>query len=458
MTKEPKPLGAACLEDSLTIVGIHDFEDTIRELARDFHFATSIPVPLLGEVALTGAASAELTRARSGTIGPVSLDGICFYVDPLGHRYGGSGRLHIEAVLGIQLQVRGNFDGRAHLHLPLEVAQASGNLSGTVIGVGELHYVSPVALQWDREGVPRLTSGPSGIDANLDLQAMLDGTLSLSALSMSIYRGAWHLINWHWGRHWPLAYTLRSAAGGASASGAQTIASEQGLSVLLQQPQFHVGALLGAALSSAQFAPAHGQAPPPNVAAGQAPGHGSTVALNDPCTDDRVQTWVDFHAQGGGGKEVVAQPLTRCPGNTKGSDPAKGAYLPGWQCVTAAKQNTLWVHAHLLHGRDKREDLHGPGDEKLNLMIADKSVNIHMYLDAESYAIRLVNQQGWVLWYDAKAAPVASEGCVADFAETITVSFGPYDLDTHVRSPAILTQQWNRQRPIPEACVTGECK
>jgi len=80
----------------------------------------------------------------------------------------------------------------------------------------------------------------------------------------------------------------------------------------------------------------------------------------------------------GRAQKVVADPLTKLPGNTKGST-ASGSPL-GWELAQAANDlvGSIWVRAHLL-----AYILHGPGNENWNLTPANKSANGQMSVDVE---------------------------------------------------------------------------
>jgi len=130
----------------------------------------------------------------------------------------------------------------------------------------------------------------------------------------------------------------------------------------------------------------------------------------------------------GQGRYVKASPLSKCPGNTIGSEPDNRIYRPQFDCITANKQRGSWVRAHLLHGRTSSSgpfNLHGPGDKPENLIIADQSLNQQMRRGAEAQAIARVWGGGEVMWYESR---VDAYGPGLDFfAQTITVRYGHYD-------------------------------
>lgn len=140
----------------------------------------------------------------------------------------------------------------------------------------------------------------------------------------------------------------------------------------------------------------------------------------------------------GQGGRVKASPLTRCPGNTIGSPPDNRIYRPQFDCITAAGQRGSWVRAHILHGRTSssgRFNLHGPGDDMRNLIIADQSLNQTMRAGAEGPAINRVWGNNEVLWYDSKVDSYAPG--LDYFAQSITVRFGAFDTTTGMEGPQL---------------------
>jgi hypothetical protein len=138
----------------------------------------------------------------------------------------------------------------------------------------------------------------------------------------------------------------------------------------------------------------------------------------------------------GQGGEVTASPLTRCPGNTRGSRPATRIYKPQFDCLRRHGQGGNWVRAHLLHGKTSSRplfNLHGPGNQMWNLIITDKSLNGLMQSGAEDPAITDVYVRNAVLWYKSKVNSYVSG--LDYFGQSITVDYGTYDTTTGTEGP-----------------------
>ncbi len=145
-------------------------------------------------------------------------------------------------------------------------------------------------------------------------------------------------------------------------------------------------------------------------------------------------THVDFiPPTGDKGNRMVAEPLTRCPGNTIGSEAKRSDpnWPYGWECIVAAHQSHLWARAHLLHG----PTLHGPGNDRRNIIIADKSINKQMSDDVELDAIRRVGLDE-VLWYEVDVNHMTGHYPRPYFAESVHMAYGTLDPVTRVRSTA----------------------
>ncbi len=124
---------------------------------------------------------------------------------------------------------------------------------------------------------------------------------------------------------------------------------------------------------------------------------------------------------------VVASPLTFLPGNTTGSSPTID--IPGWE--HAQKLNAVhdeWVKGHLLS-----EKLHGPGNEKWNLVVIDKVANGNMSKSVEQPAIKRAKElwksekeedQNTVLYYKTTYTKHGGKPPVSDFGDEITVEWG----------------------------------
>lgn len=106
---------------------------------------------------------------------------------------------------------------------------------------------------------------------------------------------------------------------------------------------------------------------------------------------DLPLTNVTFQTMNGKAYKVEANPLTKLPGNTKGSVPKEDP--PGWSALTEEQRLGSFVRAHLLN-----HHLHGPG-ESWNLTPALRWVNTTMETQAEKMAKKLVGKNK-VMYYE----------------------------------------------------------
>jgi outer membrane protein OmpA-like peptidoglycan-associated protein len=165
------------------------------------------------------------------------------------------------------------------------------------------------------------------------------------------------------------------------------------------------------------------------------------------CGDPQLPpTQVSFiPASGDRGNRVEARPLTKCPGNTVGSEPDIPALFPDlWDCIVAVDGSFKWVHAHLLHGETSgagARNLHGPGDDVRNIIFADRSINGRMSSRVEKPALDRVWDNDEVLWYEVEVNHFTGPYPRGFFAETIDMEFGSHDPITGIDGPAIVSTQ-----------------
>lgn len=120
---------------------------------------------------------------------------------------------------------------------------------------------------------------------------------------------------------------------------------------------------------------------------------------------DVPDTLVTFGGSGGT-KSVLANPLTRRPGNTVGS-PAEDV-LPGWtqqvgQQTPGAGGNLMWRRVHLLG-----DMLHGPGNNPQNLVPGSAMTNQQLRNGPEKAALDAI-VAGDTLRYEVTATPHATK-------------------------------------------------
>ncbi|SDI24361.1 hypothetical protein SAMN05421846_105163 [Chryseobacterium taeanense] len=142
-------------------------------------------------------------------------------------------------------------------------------------------------------------------------------------------------------------------------------------------------------------------------------------------TTSLLPTNVTHTTQGKKAKQVIAQPLTKIPGNTHGSSP--GSSVPvGWEQIDPDQRSDFWVRAHLLN-----HHLHGPGVE-WNLFPAHKDINKGMELAVENPAKKAVaGKDNKSYFYETNLTYGAS-----DFPTHIKVEFGEYDVKKGKRTPS----------------------
>ena len=127
---------------------------------------------------------------------------------------------------------------------------------------------------------------------------------------------------------------------------------------------------------------------------------------------------------------VLASPLTKCPGNTVGSLARRRVYRDQFRCIGKAGEGRLWYPVHLLHGRTARtgdRNLHGPGDQRWNIIIGSSSINRQIYEFAEWAAVTRVHDLNQVLWYQVNVDSYFPGN--EFFAKSISVHYGLYNTD-----------------------------
>jgi outer membrane protein OmpA-like peptidoglycan-associated protein len=126
------------------------------------------------------------------------------------------------------------------------------------------------------------------------------------------------------------------------------------------------------------------------------------------------------------GNALEAKPLTLCQGNTTGS-PAKRSdptWPYGWECIAGAggDEYKFWARAHLLH-----DGLHGPGNERKNIIISDKSINVQMERQAERQAYTRIWDQHKTIYYRVEVQHLTGDYPRPYFAESVHIEWGEMD-------------------------------
>ena len=203
-------------------------------------------------------------------------------------------------------------------------------------------------------------------------------------------------------------------------------------------------------------APNVGPQPQPAPQPQPQPGEGEEEERDPRCGAEIPLTRVTFFPGPlGQGGRVKASPLTKCPGNTIGSEPLGSIYRDQFDCINAAGQGGSWVRAHLLHGRTSSSgpfNLHGPGNTPMNLIITDQSLNQQMRRGAEAPAIGLVWGASQALWYESKV-DAYSPG-LDYFGQSITVDYGAYNTATSTEGPRLGGGTFTLKRTPPNCPAT----
>jgi hypothetical protein len=150
---------------------------------------------------------------------------------------------------------------------------------------------------------------------------------------------------------------------------------------------------------------------------------------------------------------VSANPLTRCPGNTKGSQAKETPYQAQFDCIRKAKQRRLWFPMHMLHGETRRtsgRNLHGPGDTRWNIIIGDTTMNRNMNEQVERHVLMRVFDLNQVLWFESKVNDYFPGN--EFFAKKVTVTYGLLG-PGGVKGPPLDHTPWSFETTrIPPAC------
>jgi hypothetical protein len=155
-------------------------------------------------------------------------------------------------------------------------------------------------------------------------------------------------------------------------------------------------------------------------------------------TTSLLPTNVTHTTQGKKAKEVIAQPLTKIPGNTHGSSP--GSSVPvGWEQIDPDQRSDFWVRAHLLN-----HHLHGPGVE-WNLFPAHKDINKGMELAVENPAKKAIAGKDNKSYFYETSLTYGS----GDFPIHIKVEFGEYDVSNGQRKG--VSNTYDQALEIPQA-------
>jgi hypothetical protein len=488
------PTKSLCLED-ITIVGRRTlFHKAFRHSTGDITIL-SIPleIPYIPPPTLDVFVRGEIGASVDAGIGPVTLEGLCLIYDPATHDYSGTGSVHLKGDLNGMLKLTGIVGAKAGWGcllnaIDLEVIRGEAGLTATGTARAPLD-LSATAKVSCRHGKLMLDVAAL-FKACLDLKFTLDAMLKVLLFKrFEIFSDTWNLIDRRWGHCWevPLGVTSGEISSAGCAAGAAAkalgLGASSGPPPALTGPGAGAPAAAGPAASHAEVGSVDTLSVKSlvtdlfNLARGKEVVHDKThgglptdpakdAGKENPCGDVKPDdecgskklplTHVSFFPGPlGQGGRVKASPLTRCPGNTEGSEPDNRIYKPQFECIEANGDKGFWVRAHILHGKTSSSgsrNLHGPGDDVRNLIIGDQSLNRTMRNGAEGPALDRVYDSGEALWYDSRVDSYVPG--LEFFAESITVDFGSFDTDTNTEGPRLGGGTFTRKRP-PPPCPAG---
>lgn len=423
---EESPTGyRLCLPD-IELFGRRSFRRGTSGSTRQIPiFTTTVDVPYIGPVVIHVFAQGRMSAQIGAGLGPAWLANACLDVDPYGSVYRGSAELHLKAGVDGLVKLTGIVDASANWLCLIEVLGIEGGLTATGTGEWENELIDTIEISC-RDGEIVLDNDLS-LESCLELGFDLDAHLKLRLFTFTVLEEQWNLLSESWRKCWNGIDLLALPSGGAD-------------------PSFIAPAIGIAALLATLFAAANPDVDTPTLPADPARESNSTNPCggdvpDEDCGSQRLPlTHVDFFPgpQGQGGR-VKASPLTRCEGNTHGSQPDQSIYATQFACIRNAGEGGRWVRAHLLHGETSGSgprNLHGPGDDMRNLIITDKSLNGTMSSRAERPALdRVHGPTEEVLWYESTVDSYAPGRDF--FGQSITVNFGSFDTNTGTEGPRL---------------------
>ena len=398
-------------------------------------FETIVDLGPAGFAALEVYARGEFAVSGRAAIDSIRLDGLCLEIDPAGPTYRGTAELHVPVALDGEIALTGTVGGALDWLCLIRALKLEGGLTGTGTVATQIELVNTAV-------VVNCADGHLDLDNSAELLAALQLGFDLAAFlrvfvfGFKVFSDTWPLASATWNREWEwdLEVLNRRGAGAGLILPALTVGAIGVVELLRflfdREPQEEDTPPSGGILSQlSRLCPTFSHDTPQVPSA--APGTCGSPSL--PLTN------VVFTGSSDRGEHVVAQPLTRCPGNTQGSPPDQSIFSNVWsQCITPAGQQNLWVRAHLLHGETSgsSQDLHGPGDTPRNLILTDKSLNGRISTQVERPAIAAVRANR-VLWYEVDVDHFADTGDRRFFGEEFHMAWGDFDPIAGTRGPAI---------------------
>ncbi|CAM1368072.1 conserved hypothetical protein [Tenacibaculum sediminilitoris] len=142
-----------------------------------------------------------------------------------------------------------------------------------------------------------------------------------------------------------------------------------------------------------------------------------------------------------------AAPLSKIPGNTRGSTPTQDPQ--GWTNIPVSLRSSgAWVRAHMLNHR-----LHGPGTRE-NLFPGTRDMNLRdMENQVEHFAKEAVWDNNQVIYYNVDVS-YGNTGVFEDIPTVVVMSFGPYNTETNLPESPTKTKRFTQAPPTTSVKVT----
>lgn len=142
-----------------------------------------------------------------------------------------------------------------------------------------------------------------------------------------------------------------------------------------------------------------------------------------------------------------AAPLSKIPGNTRGSTPTQDPQ--GWTNIPVSlRRSGAWVRAHMLNHR-----LHGPGTRE-NLFPGTRDMNLRdMENQVEHFAKEAVWDNNQVIYYNVDVS-YGNTGVFEDIPTIVVMSFGPYNTETNLPESPTKTKRFTQAPPTMSVKVT----
>lgn len=162
---------------------------------------------------------------------------------------------------------------------------------------------------------------------------------------------------------------------------------------------------------------------------------------------DIPETRVLQTEEAGKAKRVIAQPLTKFPGNTRGGAPSQNP--EGWNEIPPNERSGGWVRAHLLN-----HQLHGPG-VRWNLFPGRGRLNTaQMENEVERPAKRMLWRENKVLYYSVLLV-YGNTDEFKPFPTEIHMEFGEFDHINNRRADLPIVRTVFSQNPPDQLYITN---